>query len=825
MTYGSIPFGSGAYSGSHAGFSLGYATLYVYQNGQDITGNIVRRSKKQKEQLQERVDQFSFRAFGVVFSKYDEIFAFHGSTIRGVTSTSVTLNLKENLNNLFRVGQYLYAHLTTEFQERRQITAIAITNGYLTLTLASAWSMAPDLGDRVGLLRFGGNVIDFSDSNDTVLTNQEVSVSCVDFTNLFDKILANDTFEDKDGRYIVNAMCNESINYNRAIDALDYQSNAEIQAEWTESGDGTNPTIEETENREGVSCAKFSWTYSSGTATYTASPPSLNISAFTQTNAGEPAGGSLGFWYKVHDTTKCSSFTIRIGSDSSNYISAVVTPTTTEWVFYDELLKDLPVTGTPDWTVVDYMAVIVTETASDFIFLDGIRVLEAKHFRHYPHVQETPEFENFRINLLQPTEVMQRMCDALEWFWYVDYDRYIHLFPSTTYTAPFSLSFTSDNFSDLEFSYDSSRLINRQRVQGAEETTTAYYYEVRQGTGIQREWIMKNKFVDLEVFIDNNTSTDTMEAGTDTTTVVATAHGLAVGDFIVNRTRSEVRQILTVPDVDSFTVSAVTGQTDTDTFSKFTAVTVGVESIMEDADYEYMSNYNEKTIRNSEQTPTIEAGTYIQFKYRERIPIIVQRREISSIMAMRTTLGYTNGIFDAKNPIIDTNIQTRSEALAIAQAVLNKYSNMIITATFTTYENGLETGQKIRITDTSGVRNINQDFMILEISTVEIEDGVLRHSVKCGTLLYGEIELFYQLLRQNRKISIDQDAKVNNAADGIEDIVISDTITLSTTGDIVGEEEIAIGDGGSVTLTLKTPPFKYTPSATNPAKYNLASYV
>lgn len=70
--------------------------------------------------------------------------------------------------------------------------------------------------------------------------------------------------------------------------------------------------------------------------------------------------------------------------------------------------------------------------------------------------------------------------------------------------------------------------------------------------------------------LDNNTSTDLTEALTTTTTIVATAHGLVAGDYIVNRTRANaVREVLTVPNANSFTVAAVTGQVSGDTFSKF----------------------------------------------------------------------------------------------------------------------------------------------------------------------------------------------------------------------------------------------------------------
>jgi hypothetical protein len=110
------------------------------------------------------------------------------------------------------------------------------------------------------------------------------------------------------------------------------------------------------------------------------------------------------------------------------------------------------------------------------------------------------------------------------------------------------------------------------------------YSQVVEGDGVVREWIMKNKFKGLSVKFDDGSSTDITEAGTNTTTINATGHGLEIGDYIVNRTRSNaVRRVLTTPSLDSFTVEAVTGQTNGDTFSLFVAKLVGVEGINQEA--------------------------------------------------------------------------------------------------------------------------------------------------------------------------------------------------------------------------------------------------
>ncbi len=96
-----------------------------------------------------------------------------------------------------------------------------------------------------------------------------------------------------------------------------------------------------------------------------------------------------------------------------------------------------------------------------------------------------------------------------------------------------------------------------------------------------------------------------------------------------------------------------------------------------------MSNYNQKSIRNAETEVTLTTGKFLLFTYNEVIPILVQRANNVSIDLMKTMLGYTDGIFDGQ-PITDRTITSMSEALSRAEAVLQKYSNVIITATFDT---------------------------------------------------------------------------------------------------------------------------------------------
>lgn len=62
--------------------------------------------------------------------------------------------------------------------------------------------------------------------------------------------------------------------------------------------------------------------------------------------------------------------------------------------------------------------------------------------------------------------------------------------------------------------------------------------------------------------------------------------------------------------------------------------------------YDYMSNFNEKSIKSSSSEVTLPAGSFLLFNYNEVVPILVQRTDNVSVALMKSVLGYTDGIFD-----------------------------------------------------------------------------------------------------------------------------------------------------------------------------------
>lgn len=802
--------------------------MYVFIAGTDRTANIIRNSIRIDDEMQERINSASFIfQGGTVPTQGQEVRMYEGFLITAATVNSVTLEKdfeEGQANGLFRIADEVWVAVGLGDEEKGIVASVSeATDGNIKLTFTANFANMPAVGEIAGRKRFAGTILDLADSNISLLENIEYRIKAVDFTRIFDKKLFNDSFTNRDSRYIVNDQCNTFANLNTDIDEMNYTTNGALQAVWAQAGDGSSRLTDAMEFREGDFSGKFGWVFAGGTATFTGTITTRNIVGLVGAASGAPTKGVLGIWLRSVPFTSITSIQIRLGSSAANYARWNVTLGDSEWQFQNELLfEDAIIVGTPVWSAVTYVAIVVTETASGNLNVDGIRVLEKEFFKHYPFVESSATFDAFNIPRVKPTETLQRIADQISWFWYIDYDRFIHLFPEETNTAPFDLDETSDNFDDLAITYDISRLTNRQVVKGGEETSVSLYYQVVPGGGVVREFLTKNKFKNLVVKVDNNTLTDTCEPGTTTTTINATAHGVLVNDYIINRSEGNaVRQVRTVPNANQFTVDAVTGQNVSDTFSKFAIRTVGIEGIDDESLFDYMSNFNEKSIRNASTEATLRNGDFIQFIYNEVFPILIQRTENASVSNMQTILGHTDGIFDGQT-IVDRTLKTRTEARAVANAVLNKFANVVITAQFTTTQEGLRAGQLIHIKDTtSSSRNIDQDFLIQKVSMKQKTWGENEYSVTCSSLLFGMMELLGQMLRIGRKIQVEENEIIDNVEEVSEIIVVTDTVTIESENNQA--ETITVTD----TITEQsvfTPPFKWEPTALSVTRWNLAQW-
>lgn len=787
--------------------------LFFYVNNSDRTDDVMGNRLRIDNQIQQRADSCNFVVFnGSKPTENQEIKIFDGALVSTHVTTTIVLQESYEVNiQAFRPGQKLILQVGSAEEEA---TVLTYTESTRTIVLTAAPTVSLSSGDKIGEIIFGGNVGRVQDENLHSLANIEYVVTGIDYTKIFDKKIISDTWTNVDSRYIINDFVNTTVNYNSTLDNLDYADNTAIQAEWLESGDGNNPTIDSSDFMEGDACGVFSWTFSGGTAIWTGSPTAKDLSDLVGASSGTPTKGFMMGWFKTADFADITSVKIRLGSDSSNYAEfTMALVDSTDWQYSRAKFTLASVTGTPVWSSTDYAQLRIAETASGSIRWNGLRVNAQGSFTLF-NVQSTPSFDDFRSPQIKPTALINQLAKQWEYVWYIDYYRDIHFVEHENDAAPFELNDTSNNFLDLSVEVDASNVGNRIIIRGGEKTSTSIYAQVFEGDEAVREWVLKSKFNNLTVSVDKNTSTDLAEAGTSTTTINATAHGLAVGDHIVNRTRSNaVRQVLTVPGANSFTVEAVTSQTNGDTFSKFaTSKTVGIEGITDETTVEYVQNSNEKSVRATALEVTLNPGEFIRFAYNERIPIQIQYTDSASANSLKA-LGLGDGVFDL-DPVTDRNIQDLDTAISIAEAKVREFSNPIINATFKTDQKGLAAGQILHIQQTTN-RSLDDNFVIQKVTKKQSQGrfkDYFEYSITAGTTLFGWIEFVQKLLRAKDSIELNVDDIVETFATADETVESSDSNAVQLSGfETATGPEIATSDDAN-TITETTVPWQWETS-------------
>lgn len=126
---------------------------------------------------------------------------------------------------------------------------------------------------------------------------------------------------------------------------------------WSQGGDGSAAVLDTNNEKVGSGCLDLGATYSSGSATYTKTITSIDAST----------ANYLNFWVYVEDKMDSSDdyyydrknfLTIRLGNDSSNYVSKVVSLDEIkegEWTLVSINIQDMTETGTWDETATDYL--------------------------------------------------------------------------------------------------------------------------------------------------------------------------------------------------------------------------------------------------------------------------------------------------------------------------------------------------------------------------------------------------------------------------------------------------------------------------------------
>ncbi len=343
------------------------------------------------------------------------------------------------------------------------------------------------------------------------------------------------------------------------------------------------------------------------------------------------------------------------------------------------------------------------------------------------------EVETVAFISIPVSQAIQQLANSLNYSWYIDYDGDIHFFAKNQEPAPFNLTDAARNHIDasLEIIDDISQLRNRVTIRGAEQVAT-------------------------------NTRTKTH------TYLSTTAERTFATDY----------KFATMPVVKVNTV----------------AKTVGVENIDDDADFEFMWDFNQKYVRAT-STITLVNNDEIEIIGYPYIPIFVQVEDTASIIELG---GDPAGVYEFEK--VNKEIKSEEEAKQYAEAQIEAYSNQIREGGFDTYESGLKSGQTITITLTD--RNIDDQFVIQRVMLKMLgpNDGIW--TVDLAT--YKTIGIINYLQNQllNEKITINEDEVLKKYYLDAQTVQVTEEITLTEKKqdyqDIEIEEDIERNPFGAI---------------------------
>lgn len=395
----------------------------------------------------------------------------------------------------------------------KKYTILSVDHSAVTITLTANLTTTVTKGTHVvGRLLFGGVCISNPDEEIGVTGTFEKDIRCADWTYLYDRKVIVQQFEDMFAREIIGRMVYFFCPTDSQADIDDFES------AWTASGTA-NAMADDTADRLHKTKSQKTSTTGSGTAIWTKSGiTSTDISAHKHAR----------FWWKpsAGEGIKITSLKLRLGTDASNYfewdIDNIGSAFDDCWNYESVELANYDTSaGSPNLAAIQWAQIRVTTTAAitanslrfDYLFAS------TGSFTLQNTARGTIKFNDVRIQYRKASDVTEEIAKQSGMFWYIDYERDIHLFTSTTTAAPWAITDTSENYWDLAVEVDISKLKNRQIVRGGEAPSTSLYTQTIVADGSQTSFLLDYKPKTLTMTVAGGGQTLGVEGFVDETTV------------------------------------------------------------------------------------------------------------------------------------------------------------------------------------------------------------------------------------------------------------------------------------------------------------------
>lgn len=333
------------------------------------------------------------------------------------------------------------------------------------------------------------------------------------------------------------------------------------------------------------------------------------------------------------------------------------------------------------------------------------------------------DIASIAFNELSLSACLNKLAKLTGYYWYVDYDKEVHFFKRNEEAAPFALT-------DIAGNHIYESLVVREDINQIRNRV-----KVRGGEAVGLER--------TELYAGNGEQ-DTFPLG------------------------SKFSE-MPVVEVDG------------------TPVTVGLDFIDDDADFDAMWNFQQKYIRfTAGNIPGLPGGgdeTNVAVTGTPLSPIVVERSDTASIAEF--------GVYEFT--VYNDQILTRDHALQYAAAELQAYADSIRGGSFETNEPGLRSGQTISVSSTA--RGISGIYVIQSVRFLQEGPEKYKWFVDIASIKTMSLLDILQGLLLEERIIVGEDQTLLNffsLSDGFSADDALGTITVTDTEDYVYEDEPAV---------------------------------
>lgn len=500
--------------------------ISIFDDTTDVSGHLKPKSLRINEQMANRKNTSQFSLIDRKIEQGKSVYVYDALDLVANAAAGTNILYVEDTYqdcDKWQAGDIIIVGARTGVERKYEIDSV--DHAAKTVELTENLDDDVTKGETVcGRLIFAGVCMSNPDEEVGNTGKFEFDYKLVDWTTLYDRKNVIQQFQNMYAREIIGRIVYFFCPTDTSLPIDSFES------AWTHGGQALAMADETTDRLVGTKSQKTG-TSASGTATWTKTVSSLDLSGYTHAR----------FWHKIAagDGGKVTGMKLRMGTDASNYFEWIIPNVGAAfedcWNYESVIINEFSSsTGSPDITDIDWVQIVVTCNAAidaGNLRFDSMTATTGS-FTIQNVTRGDIKFPDVRVPYQKASIITESIAKGSSLFWFIDYERDIHLFQAATTPAPWGITDTSLNYYDLKIEADITKLKNRQIVIGGEAPSEELYTQPVVADGSQTSFALDYKPKDLVMTVEGVPQALGVEGFVDESTV----------DWIWNFQEKVVRQ-------------------------------------------------------------------------------------------------------------------------------------------------------------------------------------------------------------------------------------------------------------------------------------------